>query len=96
MGLPSDNVKGYKECSAITYASQLKGNLLIVHGTGDDNVHHQGTEVLVNRLVELGKPFDVMFYPNRTHALSEGPGTTLHLRQLIARYLLEHLPPGGR
>ena len=96
MGLPQENERGYFTGSPINFAEGLKGRLLIVHGTGDDNVHHQGTEVLVNRLVELGKPFDVMFYPNRTHALSEGPGTTLHLRQLIARYLLEHLPPGGR
>ncbi len=59
-------------------------------------MHYQGTERLINRLVELGKSFDAMIYPNRTHALSEGPGTTLHLRRLIARYLMEHLPPGAQ
>ena len=64
-----------------------------MHGTGDDNVHYQGTERLINRLVELGKTFDVMVYPNRTHSLSEGAGTTLHVYQLIARYLLEQMPP---
>jgi dipeptidyl-peptidase-4 len=64
-----------------------------MHGTGDDNVHLQNTELLMNRLIELGKDFDVMFYPNRTHALSEGPGTPLHRWRTIARYLLEHMPP---
>jgi len=94
MGLPQDNVEGYRAGSAINFAEGLKGNLLIVHGSGDDNVHFQGTELLVNRLIELGKEFDFMVYPNRTHGVSEGPGTTLHLHTLLARYLEEHLPPG--
>jgi|CXWL01.1.fsa_nt_gi dipeptidyl-peptidase-4 len=94
MGLPKDNAEGYRVGSAINFAAGLAGNLLIVHGSGDDNVHYQGTERLVNRLVELGKPFDLMVYPNRTHALSEGPGTTPHLYHLIARYFLDHLPAG--
>jgi dipeptidyl-peptidase-4 len=93
MGLPDDNAKGYAAGSPIHFAEGLEGRLLIVHGTGDDNVHHQGTERLANRLIELGKPFDMMLYPNRTHALSEGPGTSIHLRRLVARYILEHLPP---
>jgi len=67
-----------------------------VHGTGDDNVHYQGVEHLIDRLVELGRAFDVMVYPNRSHSISEGPGTTLHVRHLVARYLLEHLPAGPR
>jgi len=96
MGLPQDNVDGYRVGSPINFAEGLKGKLLIVHGSGDDNVHYQGTERLVNRLVELGKPFDLMVYPNRTHAISEGPGTSLHVHSLIARYFLEHLPPGPR
>jgi dipeptidyl-peptidase-4 len=96
MGRPDDNVDGYRRGSPINFAEGLKGPLLIVHGTGDDNVHAQGTERLVNRLVELGKPFDLMMYPNRTHTISEGPGTTPHLYRLIARYFLEHLPPGPR
>ena len=93
MGLPSDNAEGYRRGSAINFAEGLKGKLLVVHGSGDDNVHYQGTERLVNRLVELGKPFDLMVYPNRTHSISEGPGTTPHVYQLIARYFVEHLPP---
>lgn len=96
MGLPQDNVEGYRLGSPINFAEGLKGRLLVIHGTGDDNVHYQGTERLINRLVELRKPFDVMVYPNRTHAISEGPGTTPHIYRAIARYFLERLPPGPR
>jgi dipeptidyl-peptidase-4 len=96
MGLPQTNAEGYRIGSSINFAEGLKGRLLVVHGSGDDNVHYQGTERMVNRLVELGKPFDLMVYPNRTHAISEGPGTTTHVYQLIARHFVEHLPAGGR
>jgi dipeptidyl-peptidase-4 len=96
MGLPQDNADGYRDGSPLHFAEGLRGHLLIVHGTGDDNVHFQGTERLVNRLIELGKPFDFMEYPNRSHSISEGEGTSLHIHSLLARYLLEHLPPGPR
>jgi dipeptidyl-peptidase 4 len=96
MGLPTDNAEGYRIGSPISFAEGLKGKLLVVHGTGDDNVHAQGTERLVNRLIELGKPFDSMMYPNRTHAIAEGAGTTVHVHRLIARYFLENLPPGAK
>lgn len=97
MGLPSDNNgEDYKQSSPITFASGLKGDLLIVHGTGDDNVHYQGTEVLINKLIELNKPFQMMAYPNRTHGIFEGPGTTMHLFSLLTRYLNEHLPADAR
>jgi len=96
MGLPESNAEGYRRGSPIHFAEGLAGRLLIVHGSGDDNVHYQGTERLVNRLVELGKSFDTMVYPNRTHAIAEGPGTRPHVYQLIARYFLEHLPAGPR
>lgn len=92
MGLPDENRKGYLAGSPIHFAEGLRGRLLIVHGTGDDNVHYQGTERLINRLVELKKPFDMMAYPNRSHSISEGPGTSLHVHRLVARYLLEHMP----
>jgi dipeptidyl-peptidase 4 len=95
MGLPQENGDGYRIGSAITFAEGLKGNLLLMHGTGDDNVHYQGTERLMNRLIELGKPFDLMVYPNRTHAISEGAGTTPDVYHRIARHFLEHLPPNG-
>jgi dipeptidyl-peptidase-4 len=92
MGLPQDNVADYKQSSPISFASGLKGDLLIVHGTGDDNVHYQGTEVLINELIKLNKPFSMMAYPNRTHSISEGENTTRHLYGLLTRYLNEHLP----
>ena len=95
MGLPQQNVKGYHDGSPINFAEGLTGHLLIIHGSGDDNVHFQGTELLINRLIELGKPFDFMDYPNRTHSISEGPGTSFHIYSLIARYLEEHVPAGG-
>lgn len=91
MGLPQENEAGYKLGSPIHFAEGLNGRLLIVHGSGDDNVHYQGTERLVNRLVQLGKRFDLMVYPNRSHAISEAEGTSLHIYSLIARYLIENL-----
>ncbi len=96
MGLPADNAKGYHDGSPINFAEGLTGHLLVAHGSGDDNVHFQGTEMLVNRLIALGKQFDFMDYPNRTHALSEGPGTSVHVFSLLQRYLEEYVPPGPR
>jgi dipeptidyl-peptidase-4 len=96
MGLPQANPEGYRAGSAINFAAGLRGKLLIVHGTGDDNVHYQGTERLVDRLIALGKPFDMMVYPNRSHFISEGEGTTPHLYGLIARYFVDNMPPGPR
>jgi dipeptidyl-peptidase 4 len=96
MGLPRENPEGYRNGSPIYFADGLQGKLLLVHGSGDDNVHFQGSERLVNRLIELGKPFTFMDYPNRSHAINEGPGTSLHLHELLARFLLQNLPPGGR
>ena len=90
-GVPATNAEGYRLGSPINFAEGLKGKLLIVHGSGDDNVHFQGTQEMINRLVELGKPFEFMEYPNRTHSISEGKGTSVHVFSLIARYLEEHL-----
>lgn len=92
MGLPSQNAEDYKNSAATTFAENLKGDLLIVHGTGDDNVHYQQTEYLIDKLIAANKPFTIMPYPNRTHSISEGEGTTLHLYSLLTRYLNEHLP----
>ena len=94
MGLPQDNEEGYKRGSPITFADKLRGKLLVVHGTGDDNVHYQNTEALINKLVEANKPFTMMSYPNRTHSISEGTNTSRHLFELLTRYLNENLPPG--
>ena len=92
MGLPLDNAEGYRNSSAVNFAEGLRGHLLLVHGSGDDNVHYAGSELLLNRLIELNKPVDFMEYPNRTHSISQGTGTTLHLYSLLLRYLEEHLP----
>ena len=92
MGLPEPNAADYKQSSPITFANGLKGNLLIVHGTGDDNVHYQGTEMLINELIRLNKQFSMMAYPNRTHGIFEGENTTRHLYGLLTKYLNEHLP----
>jgi dipeptidyl-peptidase-4 len=95
MGMPQDNTEAYEQGSPITYADKLKGNLLIVHGSGDDNVHFQNTEALVNKLISLNKPFTMMDYPNRSHGIYEGKNTSLHLFNLLTRYLKEHEPAGG-
>ena len=92
VGLPQENPDAYRLGSPVTFASQLKGDLLVVHGSGDDNVHYQNTEALVNALVKANKPFQMMAYPNRTHCICEGQGTSLHLYSLLTRYLREHLP----
>jgi dipeptidyl-peptidase-4 len=94
METPESNPEGYRKSAPINFAEGLKGNLLIIHGTGETNTHLQITEGLVDRLIELGKQFDYMAYPNRNHGLREGSGTAVHLRMLMARYLIEHLPSG--
>jgi dipeptidyl-peptidase-4 len=96
MGLPSDNAAGYKAGSPITYAAGLKGNLLMIHGTGDDNVHYQNLEQLEDRLIAANRQFTMMAYPDRTHGISEKAGTSMHLYTLMTRYLETNLPPGGR
>jgi dipeptidyl-peptidase 4 len=94
MGLPSENAEGYRRGSPITYAANLRGDLLVVHGTGDDNVHYQNTERLVNALVAANRPFTMMAYPNRSHCICEGAGTTLHLYGVLTSYLESHLFAG--
>lgn len=94
MGLPDGNPEGYRLGSPVTFADSLRGNLLLVHGTGDDNVHYQGSERLINALVRANKQFTMMAYPNRSHGIYEGEGTTRHLYGLLTKYLTEHLAPG--
>ncbi len=96
MGLPSTNPDGYREGSPITHAAGLQGDLLLIHGTGDDNVHYQSCEMLVNELVRQDKQFSMMAYPMRTHGISERENTTMHLYRTMLRFWLEHLPSGGR
>lgn len=95
-GLLPESAERYKETSAITHAENLEGDLLLVHGTGDDNVHFQGSERLVNELIKHGKQFEFFAYPNRSHGIYEGEGTTLHLRTMMTKFVKEHLPAGGR
>jgi dipeptidyl-peptidase-4 len=92
MGLLPDNEKGYREGSPITHAKNLRGELLLIHGTGDDNCHYATAELLIDELVRHHKPFSMFAYPNRSHAISEGPGTTRHLWEMITRFFLEKLP----
>jgi len=93
MGLPADNPGGYRDGSPINFAQNLAGNLLIIHGTGDDNVHYQNAEQLIDRLISLDKPFSMMAYPDRTHGIGEGANTRLHLFGLVSRFLEDHLAP---
>ncbi|HRH42903.1 MAG TPA: S9 family peptidase [Pyrinomonadaceae bacterium] len=92
MGLPDANSEDYKQGSPISFAKNLTGDLLIVHGTGDDNVHYQGTETLINELIKENKQFTMMAYPNRSHGIFEGENTTRHLYTMLTKYLNEHLP----
>lgn len=96
MNTPQNNPDGYRKGSPISYASGLQGNLLLIHGTGDDNVHYQNCERLVNELIRHGKIFSQLSYPMRTHSIHEGEGTTFHLRKSMADYFLKNLPAGGR
>ena len=98
MGVPTDDAGRafFIAGSPITYAKNLKGNLLYIQGTGDDNVHYKNAEELINELVKYNKQFQLMSYPNRTHGISEGPGTRAHMATLYTQYLKDHCPPGGR
>jgi dipeptidyl-peptidase-4 len=91
MGLPSDNAKGYHDGSPISYAEGLRGKLLIIHGSGDDNVHFQGTQRLLNRLIDLNKQFQFMEYPNRRHGIAGE-----HLDTLRYGFIEQGLPAGPR
>jgi dipeptidyl-peptidase-4 len=96
MGLPQENMQDFINGSPVTYAKNLEGNLLYIHGTGDDNVHYQNAEMLLNELIKYNKQFQFMPYPNRSHGIFEGEGTTEHLHTLYTNYLRKFCPPGGR
>jgi dipeptidyl-peptidase 4 len=89
--LPTENKAGYDRGSPLTYVKGFRGNLLLVHGSGDDNVHFQNSERLINALVAANKPFTMMEYPNRTHCICQGRNTQAHLFELITRYLEQNL-----
>jgi len=94
--LPQDHPDEWKQSSPVTFAANLKGQLMLVHGTGDDNVHYQGTEALINALIAANKQFQMVAYPNRSHGIFEGAGTPRHLFGLFTRFINEKLAPGGR
>ncbi len=96
MGLPQDNMDNYVKGSPIYYAKNLRGNLLFIHGTGDDNVQYDNAEAMLNELIKYNKTFQFMPYPNRTHSISEGPGTREHLSSLYTSFLRKNCPPGAR
>jgi dipeptidyl-peptidase 4 len=96
MGLPQENMDDYIKGSPITYVKNIKANLLYVHGTGDDNVHYQNAELLLNEFIKYNKQVRFMAYPNRTHGASEGEGTREHLTTLYTNFIKEFCPPGGR
>ena len=96
MGVPWENREDFIEGSPVTYAKNLKGNLLLVHGTGDDNVHYQNTEMLINELVKHNKLFQVMPYPNRSHGIYEGENTRRHLYSMMTDFMLKNVPPGPK
>ncbi len=95
MGLPDEAADDYEAGAPITHAKNLEGNLLLVHGTADDNVHYQNFEALVNELIKHNKHFTMLSYPNRSHGIFEGQGTRRHLYTEMTRYLNEHMPAGG-
>jgi len=96
MGLPSDNAQGYHDGSPINHASKLEGNLMIIHGTADDNVHYQSFERLVDELIKHDKLFNMMSYPMRGHSIYERDNTSLHLYRTMEKFWKENLVPGGR
>lgn len=96
MGLPQENKEDFIVGSPISYAKNLEGNLLYIHGTGDDNVHYQNAELLLNELIKHNRQFQFMAYPNRSHSFREGEGTSQHMSTLFTNFLHLHCPPGGR
>lgn len=93
-GVLPDDKAYYDKAIALNYAKNLSGDLLLVHGTGDDNVHYQGSERLINELIRHNKQFDFMSYPNRAHGIRRGKNTRYHLTTLRTNYFLTHLPAG--
>ena len=91
MGLPSTNPDGFYNGSPVNFADGLQGKLLLIHGTGDDNVHYQCCEILINKLIECNKMFSLMSYPMRSHGIYERPNTSYHLYQTMFKFWQENL-----
>ncbi|MDB2555721.1 S9 family peptidase [Flavobacteriaceae bacterium] len=91
MQTPQENASGYDDNSPINYADKLEGNYLLVHGTGDDNVHAQNSMRMINALVAANKPFDIAMYPDRAHGIRKGDNTRLHLYHKMTNFIAQHL-----
>ena len=91
MQTPQENASGYDDNSPINYADKLEGNYLLVHGTGDDNVHVQNSRRMINALVAANKPFDIAMYPDRAHGIRKGENTRLHLYHKMTNFIAQHL-----
>ncbi len=87
---PKTNKSGYENNSPLNYVDNIKGKYLIVHGTGDDNVHFQNTVEMVNAMIRKNKPFNSEFYPNRSHGIGDMQART-HLFQLLTNYVQDNL-----
>ena len=96
MNLPENNEEGYYDGSPINHVKNLRGNLLLIHGSGDDNCHYQSCEMLVNELIKQNKYFSMVEYPMRTHSINERDNTTMHLRMTMLNYLKQNLPVGAK
>ncbi len=90
MRKPEDNPAGYDENSPLNFVDKLNGKLLLIHGMADDNVHFQNSAMLINKLVEADKQFDMQFYPNKNHFIYGG-NTTYHLYKRMTDYILNTL-----
>ena len=96
MNLPVNNPEGYRDGSPITHAKNLEGNLLLIHGSGDDNCHYQSCQMLVNELVKQNKYFTMIDYPMRSHSINERENTSMHLRMTMLNFLKKNLPAGAK
>ena len=93
LGLPTEFASGYKEFSVSSSAANLKGHLLIAHGTGDDNVHFENTVQYIQKLIEAGIPYDLQIYPRKTHSIT-GPDVRTHLyKRILAQFEQYLMPP---
>ena len=91
MQTPQENASGYDENSPINHADKLKGKYLLVHGTGDDNVHVQNSFRMINSLIEANKQFDMFIVPDRTHGIYRGRNTRLNLFTKMTNFIEENL-----
>lgn len=90
MRTPQENASGYDDNSPINFCDRMEGSYLLVHGSGDDNVHYQNAMEMINALVKANKPFDMFIYPNRNHGIYGG-NTRLHLYNMMLEFTLKNL-----